>query len=49
MQSLLVLFLLPEKEPKPKGWKPKTHKPVEALAVIYVLVHMWAPYIASFF
>lgn len=46
--SLLVLFLLPAKEPKPKGWKPKAHKPVEGLAIIYVLVHMWAPFIASF-
>lgn len=48
-QSLLVLFLLPEKEPRPKDWKPKAHKPVEGLAIIYVLFHMWAPYIASFF
>ena len=48
-QSLLLLFLLPEKEPKPKDWKPKAHKPVEGLSVIYILVHMWAPFIASFF
>ncbi|XP_064382251.1 uncharacterized protein LOC135331124 [Halichondria panicea] len=42
--SVLVLFLLPLRGPKPKS-----HKPVEALSIIYLLTHMWSPYISSFF
>ena len=42
-QSLLFLFLLPVRGPKPKA-----HKPVEAIAILYVLLHMWAPYLSSF-
>jgi 4-hydroxybenzoate polyprenyltransferase len=40
LTSLLVLFLVPQSTEK--GSKPKAHKPVEGLAVLYVLVHLWS-------
>lgn len=29
--------------------KPKMHKAVEALSVVYLLTHMWSGYLASYF
>ena len=43
-QSLLVLFLLP-----PEQKKPKRHKIVELLSVVYMLVHFWSGTINHFF
>lgn len=43
LKSLLVLFLIQEPVPETKK-----HKPVEALAILYVLLHMWGGYIASY-
>ena len=46
-QSLLALFLyMPTEYPKDK--KPKMHKPVEAIAILYVLIHFIAPFISAF-
>ena len=50
-QSLLVLLLF-SREPGPlqKGErKPKAHKLVEGLGVLYLLIHMWSGFIISFF
>lgn len=47
MQSLLLLLLF-SREPGPLGEKekkPKAHKLVEALSVVYLLTHMWSGYI----
>ncbi|XP_065897804.1 uncharacterized protein [Dysidea avara] len=45
--SLLALFLyMPSKYPL--NTKPKAHKPVEAVAVLYLLVHFIAPFAATF-
>ena len=47
LQSLLALFLyMPSKYPL--NTKPKAHKPVEAVAVLYLLVHFIAPFAATF-
>ena len=40
-----VLFLLPQ--PTDKTVKPKAHKPVEALSVLFVLAHLWMGYFAA--
>ena len=42
-QSLFGLFLIQSPVPGTK-----VHKPVEAFAVLYLLLHMWAGYITSF-
>ena len=44
-QSLAVLFLLPQ--PTDKTVKPKAHKPVEALSVLFVLAHLWMGYLTA--
>lgn len=41
--SLLVLFVIQKPVPNTK-----THKPVEVLGIFYILLHMWAGFIASF-
>lgn len=50
-QSLLVLLVL-SREPgelQEGEKKPKAHKLVEGLAILYLLVHMWSGYIVRFF
>jgi len=32
----------------PENKKPKMHKPVEAIAILYVLIHFIAPFISAF-
>lgn len=45
--SLLALFLyMPSEYPENK--KPKIHKPVEVIAILYVLIHFIAPFISAF-
>ena len=46
-QSLAVLFLLPQ--PTDKTVKPKAHKPVEALSVVFVLAHLWMGYFTALY
>ena len=46
-QSLAVLFLLPQ--PTDKTVKPKAHKPVEALSVMFVLAHLWMGYFIALY
>ena len=46
-QSLVVLFLLPQ--PTDKTVKPKAHKPVEALSVLFVLAHLWMGYFTALY
>lgn len=45
--SLLALFLYMPSE-YPVNTKPKIHKPVEAIAILYVLIHFIAPFISAF-
>lgn len=47
VQSLLVLFLVMPSE-YPENTKPKIHKPVEAIAILYLLIHFIAPFISAF-
>lgn len=43
IMSLFVLFLIQKPTPNTK-----THKPVELLSIIYILVHLWSGFICSF-
>lgn len=45
--SLLVLFLIMPSE-FPENKKPKIHKPVEAIAILYLLIHFVAPFISAY-
>lgn len=42
LQSLLFLFLMP-----PQSRASKRHKPVEVLSAIYMILHLWMPFIAK--
>jgi len=46
-----VLFLVVRKPGKlrKEEKKPKAHKIVEGLSVIYLMVHMWSGYLSRFF
>ncbi len=51
MQAMLLLFLFTRKPGKlEKGEKkPKAHKIVEVLSILYLMMHMWSGYLARFF